>query len=282
MEKRLVMQHSLIKLNIYLCKKNTFMKHILYFISAFSLLATTSCKSPENLTSATCNNIYQVRVDSLSTFDQVSYALAYTVASDMKKNGLDTLNFDVFKLAFQDLFVGDTNRLGEELTQKQMIFLGDSMRKVMQEKQLSQNRPNMMEGEAFFASLKTNDSVKFTPSGLAYKITREGAGVKPGPTDKVTAHYEGRLIDGSIFDSSYPRGNPIEFPLNRVIKGWTEGLQLLGEGGAIELYIPYDLGYGENGSGNKIPPYSTLIFKVELISVNNSHEGHNHAPGQPH
>jgi FKBP-type peptidyl-prolyl cis-trans isomerase len=257
------------------------MKRLLYFISAISILAS-SCKSSENLASANCDSIYKTRVDSLSSFDQVSYALAYTVASDMQKNGIDTLNFDVFKLAFQDLFIGDTNRLGEELTQKQMIFLGDSMRKMMQEKQLKENGPNMAEGEAFFASLKTNDSIKFTPSGLAYKITREGTGAKPGPADKVTAHYEGRLIDGSIFDSSYPRGNPVEFPLNRVIKGWTEGLQLVGEGGAIELYIPYDLGYGVNGSGNQIPPYATLIFTVELISVATAHDGHNHAPGQPH
>lgn len=257
------------------------MKRILYFISAISILAS-GCKSSENLTSASCDTIYKARVDSLSRFDQVSYALAYTVASDMRKNGIDTLNFDVFKLAFQDLFIGDTNRLGVELTQKQMIFLGDSMRQVMQEKQLSESGPNKVEGEAFLTSLKTNDSIKFTPSGLGYKITREGTGAKPGPTDKVTAHYEGRLIDGSVFDSSYPKGNPVEFPLNRVIKGWTEGLQLVGEGGAIDLYIPYDLGYGVNGSGNQIPPYATLIFKVELISVATSHEGHNHTPGQPH
>ena len=258
------------------------MKKIFFYVAA-GFVALSSCKSPENLNAAACcDNIYQVKLDSLSNFDQTSYALAYTVASDMKKNGIDSLSIEYFKLAFQDIFIGDTNRLGEEEVRAKMIALGDSMRQVAQEKKMAEFLPNKIEGEKFFASLKGNDSVKFTPSGLAYKITRQGSDVKPGPQDKVTAHYEGKLINGSIFDSSYPRGNPVEFPLNRVIKGWTEGLQLLGEGGAIELYIPYELGYGENGSGEKIPPYSTLIFKVELISVAGAHDGHNHAPGEHH
>jgi len=118
--------------------------------------------------------------------------------------------------------------------------------------------------------LKENDKkdgVHVTDSGLQYKVITEGTGKSPSPTSNVTVNYEGKLTNGTVFDSSYKRGQPASFPLDRVIKGWTEGLQLMKEGGKYEFFLPYNLAYGEHGAGAGIPPYATLIFTVELISV---------------
>lgn len=256
------------------------MKNLLY-TSLFALaLIAQSCLNTKNHAQACApSNLYTTPMDSLTDFQKSSYAVGHTIATDMKKNGLDTLDFNYLKVAFQDVFIGDTNRLSEATTQQILRALTDSLRKEQQKEEMKKFLGNKQAGADYLASLKSNDSIKFTASGLGYKVTRKGNGTFPKATDNVTAHYEGRLIDGTIFDSSYPRGNPIQFPLTRVIKGWTEGLQLISEGGAIELYIPYNLGYGENGSGAKIPPYSTLIFKVELVQVSDSHEGHDHGPG---
>ena len=123
-------------------------------------------------------------------------------------------------------------------------------------------------GEKFLAENKTKEGVKTTASGLQYKITKEGTGNSPKATDRVLVHYEGKLLDGTVFDSSIKRGEPIAFPLNRVIPGWTEGLQFLKEGGKAILYIPSKLAYGSRGAGGAIGPDETLIFEVELIKVN--------------
>ena len=123
-------------------------------------------------------------------------------------------------------------------------------------------------GEKFLAENKTKEGVKTTASGLQYKITKEGTGKSPAATDTVLVHYEGKLLDGSVFDSSIKRGEPISFPLNRVILGWTEGLQLIKEGGKATLYIPSKLAYGPRGAGGAIGPDETLIFEVELIKIN--------------
>lgn len=120
---------------------------------------------------------------------------------------------------------------------------------------------------AFLAENAKKENVKQTASGLQYIIEREGADVKPGPTDQVEVHYSGKLLDGTEFDSSYKRNEPIVFGLNQVIPGWTEGLQLIGKGGKIKLFIPSKLGYGARGAGNMIPPFSTLVFDVELLDI---------------
>lgn len=258
------------------------MKHLLYTgLIAITFIGQSCLTSKQHAANCTPSNLYTTSMDSINDFQKTSYAVGLTVASDMKKNGLDSMDFNYLKLAFQDVFIGDTNRLSEAGVQKYLRALTDSLRKIQQEEQMKQYLGNKQIGADFLTSLKSNDSIKFTPSGLGYKIKRTGNGVFPKATDEVTAHYEGKLIDGTIFDSSYPRGNPATFPLTRVIKGWTEGLQFIDEGGEIELYIPYNLAYGENGSGAKIPPYSTLIFKVELVKVTSvdPHEGHDHGPG---
>ena len=123
------------------------------------------------------------------------------------------------------------------------------------------------EGEKFLQENALRDGVKVTESGLQYEVLREGKGPKPTAEQTVKVHYEGTLIDGTVFDSSYQRGEPIEFPLNGVIKGWTEGLQLMPVGSKYKLYIPYELGYGERGAGQSIPPYAALIFTVELLAI---------------
>lgn len=123
------------------------------------------------------------------------------------------------------------------------------------------------DGEAFLAKNKTEPDVQTTASGLQYKVITAGTGKKPGPRSVVEVHYRGTFLNGKTFDSSYDRNETIEFPLNGVIAGWTEGLQLVQEGGKIMLYIPYNLAYGERGAGGVIPPFATLIFEVELIKV---------------
>ncbi|MCQ2342505.1 MAG: FKBP-type peptidyl-prolyl cis-trans isomerase [Paludibacteraceae bacterium] len=123
------------------------------------------------------------------------------------------------------------------------------------------------DGEKFLAENKKRPEVKTTPSGLQYEVIESTLGQKPKATDTVKVHYEGTLIDGTVFDSSYQRGESISFALNQVIKGWTEGLQLMSVGSKYKLYIPYQLAYGEHGAGASIPPYAALIFTVELLGI---------------
>ncbi len=134
---------------------------------------------------------------------------------------------------------------------------------------MNQSHPsdNLAKGQAFLKQNATQPGVKTTPSGLQYKVITEGTGKAPAATDTVLVHYRGTTIDGQEFDSSYKRNEPISFPLNGVIPGWTEGVQLMKEGGKIQLFIPSDLAYGSRGAGGVIPPDSTLIFDIELLKV---------------
>ena len=170
--------------------------------------------------------------------------------------GLET-NFDLIKQGF-------VNGLYNYTEQFDMQSAGNYVEAVVARLRYGQTKE---EGEKFLAENKLRDGVKTTESGLQYEVIREGKGKKPTAESTVKVHYEGTLIDGTVFDSSYQRGEPIEFPLSGVIQGWTEGLQLMPVGSKYKLYIPSELGYGERGAGQSIPPYSALIFTVELLEI---------------
>lgn len=202
--------------------------------------------------------------------DSLSYALGYNIGKNLLNNiTTDSLDMDLAKLVsgFTSGVKGQDGALSAEEIQKVMILFQQNLKAKQELKTQGEKMKNKEEGEKFLAENAKKEGVVTLPSGLQYKIIKEGTGNTPKPTDKVKVHYTGKLIDGKVFDSSVQRGQPIEFPLNGVIKGWTEGLQHIKEGGKIILYIPADLGYGEKGAGGTIPPNATLIFEVELLQI---------------
>ena len=190
----------------------------------------------------------------------LSYALGMIIGHNLKNMNIDGLDVSEFAQAVADVITDKETRLGD-------IEAQTLVQKYMQEKEAEQSKALRAEGEAFLAENAKKDEVVVLPSGLQYTVLTEGTGKKPSATDNVKCHYEGRLINGTVFDSSYKRGEPAVFPLNGVIAGWTEGVQLMGEGAKFRFFIPYNLAYGERGAGQSIPPYAALIFDVELIEV---------------
>ena len=191
--------------------------------------------------------------------DTVSYALGMSIGRQLQQMNATDLNIDDFAQAVKDVF-GDNAKLTEaEAEQAVQTFF--------QEKAEEQAKSAKAEGENFLAENAKKPGVETLPSGLQYQVLREGDGRKPSATDQVECHYEGTLINGQVFDSSYRRGETATFGLNQVIKGWTEGLQLMQEGAKYRFFIPYNLAYGERGAGQSIPPYAALIFDVELVKV---------------
>ncbi len=191
--------------------------------------------------------------------DKVSYALGMSIGRQLQQMNATDLNIDDFAQAVKDVF-GDNAKLTEaEAEQAVQTFF--------QEKAEEQAKSAKAEGENFLAENAKKPGVETLPSGLQYQVLREGDGRKPSATDQVECHYEGTLINGQVFDSSYRRGETATFGLNQVIKGWTEGLQLMQEGAKYRFFIPYNLAYGERGAGQSIPPYAALIFDVELVKV---------------
>lgn len=191
--------------------------------------------------------------------DKVSYALGMSIGHQLQQMNATDLNIDDFAQAITDVFNGDAKLSDAEAQAAVQDFFSH--------KAEEQAKAAKAEGENFLAENAKKEGVKTLPSGLQYKVLREGDGRKPSATDKVECHYEGTLINGEVFDSSYRRGETATFGLNQVIKGWTEGLQLMQEGAKYRFFIPYDLAYGERGAGQSIPPYAALIFDVELIKV---------------
>lgn len=191
--------------------------------------------------------------------DKVSYALGMSIGHQLQQMNATDLNIDDFAQAITDVFNGDAKLSDAEVQAAVQDFFS--------RKAEEQAKAAKAEGENFLAENAKKEGVKTLPSGLQYKVLREGDGRKPSATDKVECHYEGTLINGEVFDSSYRRGETATFGLNQVIKGWTEGLQLMQEGAKYRFFIPYNLAYGEHGAGQSIPPYAALIFDVELIKV---------------
>ena len=199
--------------------------------------------------------------------DKVSYALGLGICRQLSQMGAGELNIDDFAQAIKDVIAGEKLKVSDSEAQ---TIVQDFFKK-QEEKQRAAaaeaGKAAREAGEKYLAENAKKEGVVTLPSGLQYKVLTEGNGKKPKATDKVKCHYEGMLIDGTLFHSSIQRGEPPTFPLNGVIAGWTEGLQLMAEGSKYRLFIPYNLGYGERGAGASIPPYAALVFDVELIEV---------------
>ena len=200
--------------------------------------------------------------------DKVSYALGLNIGQQLKQMGLSgVLNVEDFAASIKDTLEGNPlkvtlpeaqqvlNKFFEELEEKQRAAAAEA------------GKAARAEGEAFLAENAKREGITVTASGLQYEVLTEGTGKQPKAENTVRCHYEGRLINGNVFDSSYRRGEPADFGLRQVIKGWTEGVQLMKEGAKYRFYIPYNLAYGEQGAGADIPPYAALIFDGELIKV---------------
>lgn len=199
--------------------------------------------------------------------DQVSYALGLGIGRQLCDMGAQELNIDDFAQAIKDVIAKRTPQVGDAEAQQLVEAFFAEQEKKQRAAAAERFKAAKEEGERYLASNALKEGVTVTKSGLQYQVLRQGTGRKPKATDQVKCHYEGMLVDGTLFDSSLQRGEPATFPLNGVIAGWTEGLQLMQEGGKFRFFIPYHLGYGERGAGANIPPFAALIFDVELIEV---------------
>lgn len=226
-------------------------KRFLFISVLLSLVLSVGAK-PKKVKLATAN-------------DSASYAMGIEFAKNIRDNVKNfpggPFNWDLLLKGMNSVLTNDTMELLMPQSTTADYFQNYAIKATELEAQKNKQR-----GELFLENNKKDSNVKVTASGLQYKVIKEGSGIKPSVTDKVKVHYRGTLLDGTVFDSSYDRGQPIEFDLNKVIKGWTEGLQLMTIGSKYILYIPYDLAYGARGNGS-IKPYSTLIFEVELLDV---------------
>lgn len=198
--------------------------------------------------------------------DKFSYALGMNLGSGLHKQSVD-VDPAIFLRGLKDGLAAGKTLLTEQEAQATLVQMQNDLRKKAQEKTQQLAVSNKQTGDAFLTSNKAQDGVFTLPSGLQYKILKEGTGPKPAATDSVVCNYRGTLLDGTEFDSSYKRGQPATFQVNGVIKGWTEALQLMPVGSKWQLVIPSDLAYGERGAGQQIGPNSTLIFEVELLSI---------------
>lgn len=192
--------------------------------------------------------------------DKISYALGIGIGQQLKSMHIDGFSIEDFSRSVSAVLAGEAT----EMTAREAQVM---LNEYFENKAKEQSQQAIAEGAAFLKENGEREGVVITKSGLQYEVLVEGTGKSPKATDKVRCHYEGRLISGEVFDSSYQRNEPADFGLNQVISGWTEGVQLMKEGAKYRFYIPYLLGYGERGAGASIPPYSTLIFDVELIKV---------------
>lgn len=199
--------------------------------------------------------------------DKLSYALGIGIGSQLAGMGAKELNIDDFAQAIKDVISGSELKVDNAEAQTLVQNFFQEQEAKQQAAAAEAGKVAKAAGEAFLAENGKKDGVVTLPSGLQYQVLKEGDGKKPSATDQVVCHYEGTLIDGTVFDSSYQRNQPATFGLNQVIAGWTEGVQLMQEGAKYRFFIPYKLAYGERGAGAQIPPFATLVFDVELIEV---------------
>jgi FKBP-type peptidyl-prolyl cis-trans isomerase FklB len=197
--------------------------------------------------------------------DKQSYSIGHDIGTTFKKQNID-LNLDALMLGLKDAVAGK-----EAMTKEERDKTLEAFSKEMMEKQVAANKEaaakNLADGEKFLAENKKKDGVKTTASGLQYKVLKEGSGASPKESDSVVTNYKGTLIDGTEFDSSAKHGGPATFPVNSVIKGWVEALQLMKPGGKFQIFVPANLAYGEQARSAEIGPNSTLIFELELVSI---------------
>lgn len=192
--------------------------------------------------------------------DKISYAIGLSMGQNLMSSGVKKMEYADLAKGIEDVLEGNKPQISYQEAQQVLgKFFQELEEKVAGEAKKA--------GEEFLVANAKREGVKVTASGLQYEVLEATLGQKPKATDTVKVHYEGTLIDGTVFDSSYRRGEPISFGLNQVIKGWTEGLQLMSIGSKYKLYIPYELGYGAQGAGQSIPPYAALIFTVELLGI---------------
>jgi len=199
--------------------------------------------------------------------DKVSYALGLGIGQQLAQMGANDLNVDDFAQSIKDVLAGNELKVSHREAQQIVQDYFAKKEEKLNAERAEKGKAAKAEGEKYLADNAKKEGVVTLPSGLQYQVLREGNGKKPSAKDSVKCHYEGFLIDGTVFDSSVQRGEPATFGLQQVIAGWTEGLQLMQEGAKYRFFIPYRLAYGEGGAGQMIPPFATLIFDVELIEV---------------
>ncbi len=194
-----------------------------------------------------------------STIDSVSYGLGVAIGNNLKNSGFDSVKIEIMAQALKEVFEGKATMKQEDADR---IIQG-----YMSEKEKAKGADNLKKGQDFLEANKSKEGVKTTASGMQYIVLKEGNGAKPSLNDKVTTHYHGTLVDGTVFDSSVDRGQPASFPVSGVIPGWTEALQMMSVGSKWKLFLPSNLAYGERGAGGKIGPNTVLVFEVELLSI---------------
>lgn len=192
--------------------------------------------------------------------DSASYAFGVSMAENLKSLGVNGLNYALLTKAMDDVFKGNTSLIASEQCQKTIYNFISAANK-------AKYAGAIAEGTKFLEENKKKPGITTIPSGLQYQVLQAGTGAKPKSTDEVTVHYKGTLLSGKQFDSSYDRKQPLDLSLGNVIAGWTEGLQLMPLGSKYKFFVPYQLGYGEKGAGEDIPPYSVLIFEIELLKI---------------
>ncbi len=248
------------------------MRSVLILVAAITLFVS-SCQQVGEQHSKPAEKKEITKADLKTEDDNISYSLGFSMGSRFIRDGLD-INLEMFQEGIKDGFTGSKQILNEEEMQKTMMALQQKMMAKRQtehmkemEERKSLGEANKEKGEKFLEVNKAKEGVTTLESGLQYKILKKGTGASPKATDTVKCHYKGTTIDGEEFDSSYKRGEPATFALNRVIKGWTEGLQLMKEGGKWLFFVPSELAYGEKGAGANIGPNEVLIFEVELLGI---------------